>query len=151
MKKIFQVLALGILTTVFVGCSKDDDDKSPSNGVSAVIDGESFKAKEVEGYYYNGNYEIYAYSNTMGVDIYIANIDEPGTYDLSEALLDGTIEIEFESEVDDIEMLTGTLVITKLTESRIEATFSGQGYNYETEETVSITKGVIKTNVEADL
>ncbi|HYF68870.1 MAG TPA: DUF6252 family protein [Ohtaekwangia sp.] len=158
MKKIFQLLALGLLITIFVGCSKDDDDsnddgKNPSDVISAVIDGDSFKASEIEGYYYDGDIEIYGYNNTIEADIYItAEIDEPGTYDLSEAYDDGTIYIDFDSDDDEIEieMVTGELIITKLTETRIEATFSGQGYDYVTEELLPITKGIIKARLEED-
>jgi hypothetical protein len=152
MKKIVTLLVLITFAATFSSCKKDDE--SPSKVFSATVDDEDFKADEIEGYIDGDMLEVYAEDKDGNSFFGYMNSDdfeEGETYDFEDDFDELDAEIYYVTEDEEYFYPTsGKLKITKLTESRIEATFEFTAEDFSSGDEIEIEDGVIKMSLEKD-
>jgi hypothetical protein len=148
MKKKFITLALCAFVVAFVSCK--DDDSGPSKVFTAEVDGDDFKAKDIEGYNDDDDVEIVAGDdddNYFAIHFNADDLEEGETYDL-----DGVGDINIVYVTDDGTTFfpaSGEIKITKLSDTRLEATFEFDAQDFDGEE-IEIKDGVVKVTLEKD-
>jgi hypothetical protein len=152
MKKILTILALLIFTATFLSCDKDD--ASPSKVFTATVDDDEFKADEIEAFIDDDMVEIYAEDKNGNYFTAFFNADdfeEGETYDFEDDFADLEGEFYYANEDDEFFYpASGKLKITKLTDSRLEATFEFTAEDLSSGDEIEIEDGVIKVTLEKD-
>jgi hypothetical protein len=147
MRKTCQFLALILAATFLISCG---DDEKPGQSFHALLDGEEYKEDGIIGYEEDLDVEVEA---TRGNDDYfyvwvdLEEVDSPGTYQIDENTTG--VGVDFEVDGGDYYLIDGEMTITKVSKSRLEATFSGVAEDWESGETIVVTEGVVKANVKS--
>jgi hypothetical protein len=152
MKKLFTIIALFTVATAFLSCSKDDE--SPSNVFTATVDDDEFKADEIEAFIDDDMVDIFAEDkdeNYFTIYLNANDFEEGKTYDFEDDFVGSQGQIYYTNEDGDTFYPTsGKVKITKLTESRVEATFECTAEHISSGEEIEIEDGVIKVTLEKD-
>jgi hypothetical protein len=149
MKKKLITLALCAFAVAFVSCNKDDD-SGPSKAFNAEVDGEDFKAEDIEAFRDDDDIEVYADDddgNYFLIHFNAEDIEEGESYDLEAG---GEIRISYQNDDDNVfSPVNGEIKISKLSDTRLEATFEFDAEDFNGEE-VEIKDGVVKVTLEKD-
>jgi hypothetical protein len=146
MKKLLLMLLAAAFVGTLSSCSKDDD--GPSTVFTAEIDGDEFEVDDIFGYVDGDDVWVYGVDDDdNSIDIYFTtdDVEEGDTYDVE----DGDVTMIYYGEDGDEAYwaASGELDVTKLSETRFEATFEFEGDDFSGN-TVDVTDGVVKTPLE---
>ena len=148
MKKLLLTFSVVAALGALASCSKDDD--GPSNVFTAQVDGDDFVADEIDGVFWSDDDEVYVDGYTdddNGFSIYfsIDEVEEGETYDLTDFEI---YMVYYDEDEASFIPVNGEISVTKLTESRFEATFEFDGENYGSGDEIEVTDGVVKADLE---
>jgi hypothetical protein len=149
MKKLLLSIAVVAALGTFASCSKDDS--GPSNVFTAEIDGDDFTADEIEGIFWADDEDVDVVGYTDDEDGFVItfntdDVEEGETYDLED--LDIFI-VYYDDDGNGFYPVTGEMHVTKLTDTRFEATFEFDGEDFSGEE-IEVKDGVVKADLEVE-
>jgi hypothetical protein len=148
MLRLKNSLAWFAIVVLLASCSKDDDE-GPSQVLSATVGGSNFSAELITGSY-DPDTKVVSVSgltdDLVGFNIVFSLdvIDAAGEYFPE----DGEVDIFYYDENFDLyEAESGSINVTRVSETRFEATFNVVVENDANEE-ITVSNGVVKADVE---